>query len=129
MALITLANPTVTINNDTFLPVANSVSLMDGQGTKSVKGVSSGGGFTDIVISENVEERYSQFKFSLHTVDVNMQRKRDWRAVDDSVGVTISVTQGDFHRVIRHAILTNDPEQKFGSEESFEVEFQGLPAV
>ena len=126
---VTLFNPTVRINNIIVSPKPNSVSIVDGKGEKTVKAVSSGGGFSDIVVSGDVETRVGKIKMSFYFTDENYELLRTWKSVDDTVGSTITITEGDFHATMTGAVVINDPEKMIGVDEAFEVEFHGRPIV
>ena len=125
MPINILTNPTVRINNVTVTPKPNSVSITPGFGEKSVKGVSSGGGFSDIVISEDVETRVGCIKMSFYSTGENYELYRAWKSAPNTVGNIISVTEDDFHAVMISAVVVNMMEFNIGNEESFEVEFKG----
>ena len=129
MALKILTNPTVKINNVTMTPKANSVTVTSGKGEKTVKGVSAGGGFSDVAVSEDIETRVGKIKMSFYTTKDNTELLRTWQAIDLNIGNVISVTEDDFHAVMVSAIVINDPELMMGVDESFEVEFHGRPTI
>ena len=129
MGLKLLIYPTVKINNVTVTPKANSVSIASGTGEKTVKGVSSGGGFVDVAVSEDVETKIGKIKMSFYTTQENMELVRGWQSTDISIGNVISVTEDDFHAVLTGGVIINDPEMMIGVDESFEVEFHGRPTI
>jgi hypothetical protein len=129
MPLKLLSNPTVKINNVVVMPKANSVSIASGKGEKTVKGVSSGGGFVDVAVSEDVETKVGKIKMSFPTTQENIEILRSWQSIDISIGNVVSVTEDNFHAVMVGAIVINDPEMMIGVDESFEVEFHGRPTI
>jgi len=124
-----LSNPTVMINNVTVTPKANSVSIVSGKGEKTVKGVSSGAGFVDTAVSEDIETQVGKIKMSFYTTSENIELLRAWQSMDINIGNVVSVTDEDFHAVLTGAVVTNDPEMMIGVDESFEVEFHGRPTI
>lgn len=129
MPIKLLTNPTVKINNVTVTPKANSVSVVSGKGEKTVKGISSGAGFVDVAISEDIETQVGKIKMSFYTTADNIELLRGWQSIDLNIGNIISVTEDDFHSVMVGAIVINDPEMMIGVDESFEVEFHGRPTI
>ena len=129
MAIIGLSNATVRVNNVIVAAKANSVSVNDGKGTKSVKGISAGGEFSDVVVFEDVESRVGKIKFSLYTTAYNIELLRSWQSIDLAVGNTISVTDDDYHAVLSNGVVINDPDKMIGLDQSFEVEFHGRPII
>jgi hypothetical protein len=124
-----LSNPTVMVNNVNVTPKANSVSIVSGKGEKTVKGVSSGAGFVDTAISEDIETQVGKIKMSFYATSENIELLRGWQSVDVNIGNVVSVTEDDFHAVLAGAIVINDPEIMIGVDESFEVEFHGRPTI
>lgn len=124
-----LTNPTVMINNVNATPKANSVSIVSGKGEKTVKGVSSGAGFVDTAISEDIETQVGKIKMGFYATSENIELLRGWQSVDINIGNVVSVTEDDFHAVLTGAVVTNDPEIMIGVDESFEVEFHGRPTI
>jgi hypothetical protein len=129
MTITILTNPTVRINNVTILPKANSVTITDGKGEKTVKGVSAGGGLTDIAVSADVETQIGKLKFSLYTTKGNIELLRAWQSIDLNLGNILTVSENDYNATISGGIVINDPEKMIGVDESFEVEFHGRPAI
>jgi len=123
------ANPTVTVNNVPVVPKPNSTSIVEGKGEKTVKGVSAGAGFSDIVISEDISTKISKIKFSIPSNDVNYSLVRAWQAIDLNLGNVVTVHEDDYAAVMTGGIVINDPEKMFGVDEYFEVEFHGRPIV
>lgn len=129
MAIKLLTNPTVMVNNVLVMPKANSVSVVSGKGEKTVKGISSGAGFTDVVVSEDVETKVGKIKMSFYTAEDEIELLRAWQSMDLNIGNTVSVTENDYHAVLTGGVVINDPEQMIGADESFEVEFHGRPII
>ena len=62
---VALANPSVIVNNEPWLVVPNSVVYDEGLGEQTMRAASSGGGQTEQVYSENVEENFGGVKFQI----------------------------------------------------------------
>ena len=122
-----LSNPAIIVNNQAIGFKANSLSIKMGKGEKSVKGVSLGGGLSEIAVSDNIEDRVGMAKFSLYTSKENMDLFNIWKNVLNSSGNTIKITdeQNGFTATLPRAVVTNDPDMNFGVDECFEVEFKG----
>lgn len=125
MAQTVLSNQSVRVNNDTVRYKANTLSTKSGRGEISVKGVAIGGGLSDIAVSENVETFVGEIKFELFTTPENKALFRQWKDAPLFPGNKVKdFGSGDFESM-SNAVVTNDPDQKTGVDESFEVIFQG----
>ena len=122
----TLSNPTVEVNNDTIGVVPNSISYMKGKGEKNVRPQSAGGNSVEMIITDNAETKKGMVKFSLYNTKANQDLLDAWQ---DSNANTIRLSQGDFVVSYRGMVVTSDPEVSTGADGSFEVAFEGQPAV
>jgi hypothetical protein len=122
-----LTNPVVRIQNVIVTIKPASLSFDIGKGEKKVSGVSVGGGASGIAVSDDVSTRVGKIKFSLFTTAENIARFRAWKSQANSVGNTISLTEGNTHIVGKYMQVVNSPDMAVGVDESFEIEFEGLP--
>lgn len=131
MAKIVLSNPTIRVNNVTVGFKPNSLVIRLGKGEISVKGVSIGGGLSDIAKSENIEDRVGMIKFSTYSTNVDIDLLNIWKSIDISIGNIIKVVNGngDFTATMSGAVIANDPDIPIGVDEAFEIDFQGLPII
>ena len=125
MTQIVFSNPTVRVNNVTVGFKPNSLSFKMGKGEASVKGVSVGGGFSDIAVSENIEDRVGMVKFSLYSTEINIELLNVWKSIDIGIGNVVKIIDKNFTATMTSSVVVNDPDIGIGVDESFEVDFKG----
>lgn len=125
MPQIVLSNPTIRVNNIAIGFKPNSLSIKLGKGETSVKGVSVGGGLSDVAISENIEDRVSMIKFSLYSTNELIDFFNIWKNMDISFGNDIKIFDRNFNATLSQGVITNDPEIAIGVDADFEVDFKG----
>lgn len=127
MALQTLANPTVEVNDAPIAIVPNSLSYKKGQGDKTVKAQSAGGNAVEVVISENAETKVSMVKFKLFNTKENFDFVNAW--TDNINGNTIRLSEGELVESFRTMVVTAEPERMIGADGELEIEFMGTPVL
>ncbi len=132
MADIILNDPQVTLNDELFAIVGNSVSFTTGDGERSVKAAGTGGGKSVMTISENVETKLSTAKFSVFTTVENVDRvDQAIKRLNNNVLVfTGTDTFGNrMTKTFTNAIVINDPEFNLQQDGQIDVEMSSDPVV
>ncbi len=128
-----ISDPSVVINNQPIGLVPGSVSYTEGFGEANVRAQSSGNGQVTQVYSRDVTTNFSMCKFEMYNDIDSIELARTWKVLLNANIITVTgidPTTGDsITRTFSKASLINDYEVEFGSESTFEVEFQSLPAV
>lgn len=127
MALQSLANPTVELNDQPIAIAPNSLSYKKGQGDKSVKPQSAGGNAVEMVISEDATSKKSMVKFKLLNTKENFDLATGW--TDNISGNTIRLSEGELTESFRHMIVTVEPERMIGADGEMEITFEGSPVL
>lgn len=127
MALKTLSNPTVVINNDSVAVSGNTVSFTDGFGERELRVQSAGGGSIQTVFSEDVSTRVAMVKLALVNTAANIDLVRGWQNLENEN--SISITGEGLTRSFNNAAVINNPEYNLGSDGTIDVEFKSDPAV
>lgn len=127
MALGTLANPTVEVNDAPIAIIPNSLSYKKGQGDKTVKAQSAGGNAIEPVISENAETKISMVKFKMYNTKENFDFVNAW--TDNINGNTIRLSEGELVESFRTMVVTSEPERMIGADGELEIEFMGTPVL
>ena len=129
-----IANPQVIVNNIPQAIKPNSLSFTEGFGEQIMRAASAGGKSTVQVLADNVEDNFSDVKFSLDNTVVNIASARAWKAQpgENNIIVTGTVVSGGktetFRRVFNNASLMNNYEVPLGSDVSLDLEFKSDPA-
>lgn len=128
MALKTLSNPQIEVNDQTIAIVPNSLSYKKGKGDKDVKAQSAGGQSIEVVVTENAETFISMVKFKLYNTAVNFNLVDQW--IDNVPdGNTIRLSEGEITESFRSMIVTTEPERIVGADGELEIEFKGQPVL
>lgn len=127
MALLTLANPTVEVNDAPISIIPNSLSFKKGQGDKTVKAQSAGGNAIEVVISENAETKVSMVKFKMFNTKENFDMINSW--TDNINGNTIRLSEGEMTESFRTMVVTTEVERMIGSDGEAEITFEGTPVL
>ncbi len=131
---VVLANPQVVVNN---LPLAikpNSLAFTEGFGEQIVRAASGGGASVIQILADNIEDNFSEVKFSLDPTIDNIDNARLWKAQpgQNVVSVTGTVTDGTtsqtFSRSFAKASITNNYEVPLGADTSLDLEWKTEPA-
>jgi len=124
MAII--GSPTVLVDNETIGIVPNSASFTLGKGTKNVRVASAGGGATEIVVTENAEEKKSKGKFSVYPTKENIDKIVSWSKDKHVVQI---IDNDGFQKTMQDAVLVTDPEIALGADTVIELEWEGKPVI
>lgn len=124
---ISLANPTLTINNIAVYYMPNSIVYTEGYGEYNQRAQTSGNGAVDIVFSQNVETKMSNFKFDVANTLENIDLAKNWKKNLNQN--TITIIDNSYSRTITSAALISDFEVNLGSEGVISLEFRGNSAV
>lgn len=130
--MIPIANPQVTVNNEPWVVVPNSVSYTEGKGEQNFRAGSVGGGQVVPVITNNVDTNFSNFKLSIYPDPEYINRARQVKVNGSRNVVSISGTNADgktLRRTFNQAIITNDYEIPLGADTVIELEFKSQAAV
>lgn len=127
MAIQTLANPTVEVNDAPIAIIPNSLSYKKGQGDKTVKAQSAGGNAIEVVISENAETKVSMVKFKMFNTKENFDMINAW--TDNINGNTIRLSEGELVESFRTMVVTSEPERMIGADGEAEITFEGTPVL
>lgn len=131
---VVLANPQVVVNNITLAIKPNSLAFTEGFGEQIVRAASAGGAQTVQILADNIEDNFSDVKFSLDPTLENIANARIWKSQpgQNVVSVTGTVTDGTasatFTRSFTKASLTNNYEVPLGADTSIDLEFKSDPA-
>lgn len=126
MALRTLSNPTVKVNDVVIAIIPNSLSYKPGVGDRKVMTQSAGGNAIETVVSEDATTKKSMVKFKLYNTEANLQRTKDWNDLDSS---TIRLSEGNIAESFRDMVITTEPERSIGAEGELEIEWEGAPSL
>ena len=129
-----LSNPELVINGEPVPIVPNSFSYDEGQPEKTVRAAVIG----DTVIQEfskNVEEAFSNFKFSIYPSADNIDKSREWENNDNTNTVTatavevINGAEKTWRRTFKNATIGDVPEKSFGADTQIELTWKSDAAV
>lgn len=126
---ISLANPTILINNLSFPIESNSCSYTEGFGEQTVRVQSAGGGSVESVYSNNVETNLSMVKMRALNTASNIEIVRSIKANGNANVISISDNASGFTRSFTNAALINDYEVSLGSDGGIDLEFKTDAAV
>ena len=129
--MITLSNPTIIVNNDTWKIVPNSFKYNGGEGTTKVRAASAGGGSVESVHSEDAEDKIGKCSFDMYLstdLDAKIAVLKEnlgansieavQRARGDSEGVTLSWD---------NLSLVTSPDREASVDGVVNFEFEGDP--
>jgi hypothetical protein len=123
----TLSTPQIIINNVVYPIVPNTLTYTEGFGEYNMRGSSIGAGLTEVVFSENSENKMSKINFELYPTAENLKSAREWKVnLNDNL---IEMSADDLNRTITNAALINDYEVNIGADTTIALEFVGDPAV
>lgn len=128
-----ISDPSIVVNNQPVGIVPGSVMYTEGFGESSVRAQSSGNGQVDQIYSRNIETNFSMIKFSLYNDIDSINLARTWKTLLNANIITLNgvdpTTGNSITRTFSKASLISNYEVELGSESTFEVEFNSLPAV
>ena len=123
----TLSTPQVIINNIVYPIVPNTLTYTGGKGEYNVRGSSVGAELTEVVFSENAEEKISKCNFEIYPTAENIKSAEEWKAaLNDNL---IELVGDDFNKTFTNMALVNDYEVNLGADTTISLEFAGDPAV
>jgi hypothetical protein len=124
-----LATPSVEVGNVVVAIVPNTVTMVDGKGSKMVRAMSSGGDSVTMVITDDAETKKGMVKFSLPNTKTAVDLKRSWQDATNGVSIRLSDRKSSFQTSFRNMIVTEDPEVSLTADGVMEVSFEGPPAI
>lgn len=116
----------VLINNINFPIVPNTLKFTDGFGEYTQRASSSGKGQTDVVFSENAENKKSKVMFEMFPTAANIEAIRQWKA--NTNNNVIEIATDELQRSFTSAALVNDPENALGADTTISLEWECDPA-
>lgn len=124
-----LSTPNVIINNVVYPIVPNSLVFTEGFGESTMRGSSVGAGVTEVVFSENAENKMSKVNFEMYPTAENIQSLRDMKALQNDNLIELADADAEFNRTVTNAAITNDYEVNIGADTTISVECMGDPSV
>lgn len=130
-----IANPSVIINNIPLAIKPNSLVFTEGFGEQILRSASAGGQSVEQVLADNVEDNFSDIKFSLDNTINNIEQARIWKSQPGLNGIVVigTVIEGNtkvnFRRSFNKASLINNYEVPLGADVTIDLEFKSNPAV
>lgn len=128
MSLANISTPTILINNISYGIKPNSFSYTEGFGEQTVSSQSAGGASVAQVYSDNAEMKYSTVKFSMFSINVDIELVRSWKANRNENVIEAIDSNSDFARTFKAAVLTNDYEVQLSFDGFIELEWKTAPA-
>ena len=128
---IILVDASVEVDDETITLEGNTLVLIEGQGTSSVKAATNGGSIVPVV-SEDVTTKVGQVKFEMPASVASINLARDFKAL--GAGRVVRVSGIDragnrLGRTLTRGIMVNDPEKAIQNEGKIPVEFMGAPLI
>lgn len=123
----TLSNPTVEVNNGIVAIIPNTLGFKTGKGNITMRPQSAGNRSISMVKTQDAETMKSMVKFALYNTKVNNDLLNDWQDAVD--GNSIRFSDGDFTMSFRNMFVIEDPERNLGADATWEITFEGQPAV
>ena len=123
--MIQLSDAAVLINDEAVAIIPNSLKFTEGLGEQTMRAASVGGGRTEQVYSQNVEENFGKIMFDLHATPENIKTARSWKVNLNKNVVQIAgkTSEGDLNRTYTQAAVLNDYEIEVGPEGTLSIEF------
>ena len=132
MATFVISDPQITVNDEPWDIVANTVSYQGGQGERSVKALGTGGSRSVLSISENVETKVAMAKFSVPSDALHIDRvDQALKRLNNNV-VVIAGTDpkgNSVRKVFTNAIIVNNPETNLQQDGAVALEWASDPVV
>lgn len=131
---VVLANPQVVVNNVVLAIKPNTLAFTEGFGEQIVRAASAGGAQAVQVLADNIEDNFSEVKFSLDPFPENIANARVWKAQpgQNVISVTGTITDGTttttFSRSFQKASITNNYEVPLGADTQIDLEWKSDPA-
>ena len=131
MSLRKISDPSLVMNNLPFSIIGNSFSYTEGLGEQDLMVQSAGGGSVQTVFSDNVEMKYSSFKFEMQNTLENIDLIRSWKVNENRNGMAGTAPNGvdaGWSRTFNNVALINDYEVNLGADTTISLEFKSDPA-
>lgn len=122
-----LTNPTIMVNGDVVAIVPNSFEYRDGYGDRNTRAQTTGGGYVEQVITEDVETQVGYVKFSLLSTTENIEKYDTWLQNIDANAIEVSAP-GLSKQYARMCIMSENSKPG-GQDAQFDVEFSGSKAI
>ncbi len=129
-----LSNPELVINGEPVPIVPNSFEYDEGQPDKMVRAAVIGTSVTQ-EFSKNVEEAFSEFKFSVYPNADLLDLLRDWETRDNTNTVTataaelVSGVEKTWRRTFKNATISTKVTKPLGADTVVEVNWKSDAAV
>ena len=125
-----MSAPSVIIDNEVIAIVPNSFKFNLGLGAKNVRVASSGGDATEIVSTDNVEEKKGKASFSIisdpEKLQDIVQKLKTW---GKGKHVIQGINNFGFEITIAEARLVTSPDIETGADSVIELEWEGKEAI
>lgn len=129
-----LSNPELVINGEPFAIVPNSFEYDEGEPEKMVRAAVVGDAVTQ-EFSKNVEEAFSEFKFSLYPSADNLDKVRELEKRDNTNTVTataveiVSGVEKTWRRSFKNASIAATVKKPLGADTVVELNWKSDAAV
>ena len=127
MADVTLANGTLSVNNDSIAYEGGSLKYKGGKGDIKLIPQCSGGNSISMVMVQDITTMKSSVSFGLRPTKANLDRIKDWQASIE--GNSILISNVTFNETFRGMYIIKDPEITLSPDGVITVEFEGTPTV
>lgn len=131
-ASFVISDPQITVNDELWDIKGNSASYQNGTGERSVTAAGTGGGKSQLVISENVETKVAGCKFAVpaDAVSIDRAEQADKRLNNNVVRISGTDPAGNsIRKVFTNAIIMNNPEYNLKQDGVIELEWASDPVV
>ena len=106
----------------TWSIIPNSFTYTGGYPTRKAEGTDTG----EVVLSENFEEAFTTVKFSVHATAENLNNAR-MLAARKAITTKFGNGGGNFSRVQKTGVFTNEGEYSLGGDGQFDITIVGTP--
>ena len=126
---IILVDASVEVDDETITIEGNTLVLVEGLGTSTVKAASKGGRPV-MVVSEDITTKVGMIKFEMPASIASINASRDF--VTSGAGRVVRVSGTDAQgnrmgRTLTQGTMVTDPEKAIQNEGKISVEFHGAP--
>ena len=129
-----LSNPELVINGEPFAIVPNSFEYDEGEPEKMVRAAVIGDSITQ-EFSKNVEEAFSEFKFSAYPNADNLDKIREFEKKDNTNTVTataleiVNGVEKTWRRTFKSATVADTVKKPLGADTVVEINWKSDAAV
>ena len=129
-----ISNPEVVINGEPIPIVPNSFEYDEGEPEKMVRAAVIGQAVIQ-EFSQNLEEAFSNFKFSLYSTAENLNKLREWSGLNNTNTVTctgvetVLGVEQQWRRTFANATIATKPNKPLGADTVIEVTWKSDAAV